>query len=155
MIDRNAVLVGCVVELALLVSCGGMGTDFFRTLPWLGALVLLNLGLAGGAVAGGLVGGSRRSRTIHGGLCGSFGGCVFGIWLWYTLVADAYFGAFYGLAYAIATVGIPPTFAAQYNTVLPIAFAAGSVLVYAAEGALAGAFVPPEWIEPPPFYPSS
>lgn len=154
MIDRNAVLVGWVVTVALLVTCAGVSTDLVRLAPWLGAAVLVSLGLVGGGVAGGLVGGPRRVRAIHGGLCGSFGGFVFAIWLYYTLVADVYLGAFYGLAYAVATVGIPPEFAAQYNELLPIAFGVGGVFLYTAEGALAGALVPPDWVEPPPAYPS-
>lgn len=154
MIDRDAVLVGWVLELALLVTCGGTGTDFFETFPWFGALVLASVGLIGGSVAGGLADGSRRSRTVHGGLCGSLGGFVFAVWLYYTLVADLYLGAFYGLAYAVATVGIPPEIAAQYDALLPIAFGVGGVVLYTIEGALAGALVPPEWIEPPPFYPT-
>jgi hypothetical protein len=153
-IDRNAILVGCVVQVALLVIVGGTGTDFFRAVPWLGAVVLSGLSFFGGGMAGSLAGGSRRSRAIHGGLCGSFGGCIFAIWLYYTLVADVYRGAFYGLAYAIATIGIPPAFVVRYDTVLPVAFGVGGVLLYAVEGALAGAVVPPEWIDPPPVYPS-
>jgi hypothetical protein len=152
-IDRNAVLVGVVLQIALLVTCGGTGTAFFRALPWFGALLLTSLGFFGG-VAGGLVGGSRRRRAMHGGLCSAIGGFVFATWLYYTLVADVYLGAFHGLAYAIATIGIPPAFAAQYNTLLPVAIGVGAVSCYVLEGALAGALVPPEWIEPPPFYPS-
>lgn len=154
MIDRDAVLVGWVVEIALLVTCGGVGTDLFRALPWLGVVVLTSISIVGGAVAGGLVGGSRRSRMVHGGLCGCFGGCVFAIWLYYTLVANVYFGAFYGVAYTIATVGIPSEFAARFDTFLPIAVGVGGVFLYTIEGALAGALIPPEWVEPPPFYPS-
>ena len=154
MIDRNAILVGVVIEIALLATLGGTGTAFFRTVPWFGALLLASLGFLGGSVAGSLAGGSRRRRAIHGGLAASFSGLVFALWLAYTLLADVYLGAFYGLAYAIATVGIPPAFAARYNAVLPVAFGVGSVVLYTVEGFLAGALVPPDWIEPPPFYPS-
>ena len=154
MIDRNAVLVGVVLEIALLATLGGAGTTFFRTVPRLGALLSASLGFLGGSVAGSLTGGSRRRRAAHGGLCASFGGFVFAIWLAYTLVADVYIGAFYGLAYAIATVGIPPALAARYDAVLPVVFGVGSVVLYTVEGLLAGALVPPDWIEPPPFYPS-
>ena len=100
---------------------------------------------------------SRRRLPAHSGdprWAKTVGGFVFATWLYYTLVADVYLGAFYGLAYAIATVGIPPAFAAQYNALLPIAFGVGAVSLYAVEGTVAGALVPPEWITPPPFYPS-
>ena len=154
MIDRNAVLVGTVLEIALCVTAGGVSTEFVRDVPWFGAIALTSFGLFGGGVAGGLVGGSRHTQAIHGGLAGTVGGFVFATWLYYTLVANVYLGAFYGLAYAIATVGIPPAFAAQYNALLPIAFGVGAVSLYAVEGAVAGALAPPEWITPPPFYPS-
>ena len=154
MIDRDAVLVGWVLEVALLVTFGAIDTEFFRALPWLGAVLLTSVGLAGGAAAGGLVGGSRRTRAIHGGLCGSLGGCVFAIWLYYTLVADVYLGAFYGVVYVVATIGIPSALAAQYDALVPIAIGVVVVVCYAIEGVLAGWLVPPEWVEAPPWYPS-
>lgn len=151
MTDRNAVLVGAVFQVALLVTAAGIAS---LRHPVIGTLALSIVGLFGGAIAGGLTDGSRRIRAYHGFLSGIFGGSVFAAWLWYTLVVNIYRGAFYGIAYAIATIGIPPAVAARYDTVLPITFGAAGLVLYAAEGALAGGLVPSRWVTPPPWYPS-
>lgn len=150
-IDRNALLVGVVLQVALLATAASVPP---LRHPVFGPLALAAVGLFGGAVVGGLVGGSRRARAYHGLLSGVGGGLVFAAWLWYTLVANVYLGAFYGVAYVVATAGIPPELATRYDALVPVALGAFGAVLYAVEGALAAGLVPSGWVAPPPWYPS-
>ena len=149
--DWNAVLVGSVYEITAIAASTTI--SLFADQAWLGAVFLLSLGLFGGFTTGGLIEGSRRSSAYHGFVAASIGGVVFGVLLWYAMVTPNAAGAFYGLTYVIATIGIPPDFAARYDAVLGPAFGLLGILLFAIEGACAGAVVPHRWVNPPPFYP--
>jgi hypothetical protein len=151
MTDWNAVLVGTVYEIAAIGASSTI--TLLADRAYLGAVVLLSLGLFGGVTAGGLIDGSWWSGAYHGAIAGGIGGVAFALLLWYAMVTPNALGAFYGLTYVIATIGIPPDFAARYNAVLPPAFGILGIILFAIEGAVAGAAVPRELITPPPFYP--
>jgi hypothetical protein len=148
--DWNAVLVGTVLEIGLLVT--GAGVPIFGEIAWLGTIALLSIGLFGGIGAGGLVDGPRRARAYHGLLSGFSGGLVFAGWLWYTMTANVYLGGFYSVASLIATSGIPPDVATQYDSLLPVAFGGAGIVLFALEGAIAGGMVPRGVVSPPPIH---
>ena len=136
--DWKAIAVGGGVEIVYLTALAGLG-PVAREAVWGSVLLLGVTGFIGGGVAGTLTAGTWRESARHGLLAGAVGGGYFAGLFWYLMmVLDAPVGAFWSLAYIIATNPLPAAFGATYGTLVVLTLAALGGLVIAAEGYLAG-----------------
>lgn len=138
MYDWRAIAVGGGIEIVYLTALAGLGT-LAREAVWGSVLLLGATGFVGGGVAGALSSGSWRDSARHGLLAGSVGGGYFAALFWYLMMSlDTPMGAFWSLAYIIATHPLPGAFGTTYGALVVLTLAALGALVIAVEGYVAG-----------------
>lgn len=149
----RAVGAGTAVQVSGVVL--GVIVPLSTDVMWVAALLMLNVGLAGGYAAGRLSEDGWRTGARNGLVSGLIGGVVFAVTLWATMgnvIDRASHSVFWGLNYAIAvTLGpLLGPLAARVDPYVPIVFGALGAGFMMAEGWIAGAAAPRRSTPPSP-----
>jgi hypothetical protein len=132
----KAVLAGAATDVAIAALAATVPLP--AGVRWPAFAALAGAGLLGGYVAGRLASGSWRSRLHHGLTAGLVGGAA----TWWSFQPGTPSGALWSLNYLVATSGLPPQFAAHYDTAIGVAVALAFGALYVAEGAVASVSAP-------------
>lgn len=144
MIHKTAIALGVLAEAMVILVANFVSLP--RAFVWIGVVLSLLTGLAGGLVAGRLTSGGWHTRAIHALLTGLLGGLLFGVTLWFSMsyaIPRAEYSVMWAINYLLATnpLGIQQLPWLYTGNTLGIVLVLLSMGLFAVEGYIAGGAV--------------